>query len=132
MRLAMLVSLFSLCDNSLCLQLLDRAVGAAQPAAELAAESRQQFDGNGRRAGRQGGEIGSAQAITDEVAVGADRGRARSGVQDRQLAENRARSKGRKPDVAFSGLTQPGASRSAHDDEKLLARIALGENDAAL
>src|SRR3954453_4569040 len=82
-------------------QLLDRQVGVADPHAQFPSERRQKLD---RQIGMLPAELAEqrlAQAEPPEVLVRRGGGRARSAVEQRQLAKNGSGGKGDEPDIAI-------------------------------
>jgi hypothetical protein len=69
---------------------VNRPIRAAQAAAQLPAQARQDLDRDGRLAFAQGSEIRLAQGICYKVFVGDDRGRARALVKNGKLKTAKA------------------------------------------
>src|SRR5665213_770955 len=112
-------------------QLVNGLIGAAKPSAELAAETRQQLDGDGRRLFRKFGEFLVAERVAYDIVIGDDGGGARSSVENGEFAEYGARRECREAYIAAVGLTEIGAGAALGDDKKRIARIAFTENDFA-
>src|SRR4029077_6767003 len=85
-----------------------------------------------RRALGEGRKIPAPQDIADERGVTDDRRRPLAGVEERELAEDRARREAHQPDVAAVCRTQVRARGALRDDEELVGRIALAEDHLSL
>jgi hypothetical protein len=112
-------------------ELMNGAIGGAQPPAELAADRGHELDCGGRGIFGECSVLRPAHAIAGQFVVGDHRSGTRSLIENRQLAKHGARRKCRQPNIGAVRELQISARGAFGDDQDLVALITFTKHDRA-